>query len=75
MVAPHPTPLSRRQFLGTAAAAVGATALPTLPAQAAGTQPAAPKPPRNPFAYRFAIGDFEAWSISDGHSVFAMGST
>ncbi len=73
MVAPHPTPLSRRQFLGTAAAAVGATALPTLPAQAAGTQPAAPKPPRNPFAYRFAIGDFEAWSISDGHSVFRDG--
>lgn len=73
MDAPHPTPLSRRQFLGTTAAAFGATALSTLPARAADTKPAAPQPPRNPFAYRFAIGEFEAWSISDGHSVFRDG--
>lgn len=72
MDAPHPTPLSRRQFLGTAATALGATAL-ALPTRAADIKPAAPKPPRNPFAYRFAIGDFEAWSISDGHSVFRDG--
>lgn len=30
-------------------------------------------PPRNAFTYRFAIGDLEAWSISDGHMIFREG--
>ncbi len=70
----HPAPSSsRRRFLGAAATALAAAALPSS-ARAADTPPA-PKPsaPRNPFAYRFAIGDLEAWSISDGHMLFKEG--
>lgn len=74
-----PSP-SRRQFLTTAAAAVTAAALTgPLSARAAdgksasSPSPAAPTPSRNAFTYRFAIGDFEAWSISDGHMLFKEG--
>lgn len=75
---PQPTPpSSRRHFLVTAAAALGAAALPGLsPAADTASPPAPPsppKPPRNAFAYRFAIGDLEAWSISDGHMLFKEG--
>lgn len=77
------TPLSsRRQFLGTAATLAAAGSLwpqniPAAEANAAGskvvdTPPPAAKP-RNAFAYRFAIGDCEAWSISDGHMLFREG--
>ena len=56
---------SRRQFLTGSAAILAAAALP-LGSAAADTKPAAPAPLRgNPRAYRFAIGDLEAWSISD----------
>jgi len=71
-----PTPVSsRRQFLGTAAT-FAALALPGTPLKAATAQAPVvtpPKPVRNPFTYRFAIGDIEAWSISDGHMVFRDG--
>lgn len=60
---------SRRQFLGVAAAALGTAFLPRV-ARAA---EAAASRPRNAFAYRFAIGDLEAWSISDGHMLFKEG--
>lgn len=65
----HP---SRRQFLTATAAALAATALPraTLAAEPA---PPPAKPPRNAFAYRFAIGELEAWSISDANSSLREG--
>lgn len=72
-----PLPGSRRQFLGTASAALAAALLPpgsgaaeTKPTPAAAT-PSARQ--RNPFTYRFAIGELEAWSISDGHMLFREG--
>lgn len=68
----NPAPLpSRRHFLGQAAAAVAATAL-ARPLHAADPAPV-PAKPRNAFAYRFGIGDLEAWSISDGHMLFREG--
>lgn len=64
---------SRRDFLATAATATLAAALPrSLQAGEAGAKPAA-APARNPFVYKFAIGDLEAWSISDGHMLFKEG--
>ena len=66
-----PLPLSRRRFL--AAAATGtATALLTSAGHAADSPPPT-APRRNAFVYRFAIGDLEAWSISDGHMLFKEG--
>lgn len=64
---PYP---SRRQFIGTSLAALGAASLP-LRAGAAST-PSAPPPKNlnNPYVYRFNIGGLEAWSISDGHMLF-----
>lgn len=64
-----PLPLSRRRFL-TAAATGSAAALLTPGTVAA---EAAPAPRRNPFIYRFAIGEIEAWSISDGHMLLKDG--
>ncbi len=63
---------SRRQFLAASAAALGAATLPTalLAEEAASTRAIAPTSaaaPRNPFVYKFAIGEVEAWSISDGN--------
>ncbi|MES2695157.1 MAG: MBL fold metallo-hydrolase [Verrucomicrobiota bacterium] len=86
-MAPHHAPLpSRRQFLGTLAAATAAAAtLPVYaqpaqkknpaPAAAAGVAPGPIQPAssRNAFVYKFGIGDIEAWSISDGHMVFKEG--
>lgn len=75
---PHSTPSSRRQFLTTGAALTALAALPGKllagepPTSANSTAPVTPKA-RNPFAYRFAIGDLEAWSLSDGHMVFREG--
>jgi glyoxylase-like metal-dependent hydrolase (beta-lactamase superfamily II) len=68
---PAPLP-SRRQFLGSAAAALAAATLPRTSLAAETSAPAVAKP-RNAFAYRFAIGDIEAWSISDGHMLFKEG--
>jgi glyoxylase-like metal-dependent hydrolase (beta-lactamase superfamily II) len=68
---------TRRQFLGTAATALAGGAL--LPHVSFGAEakstavPATAAKPRNAFAYRFAIGDLEAWSISDGHMLFREG--
>lgn len=64
---PYP---SRRQFIGTSLAALGAASLPSL--AGAASAPAAPpkKNLNNPYAYRFNIGGIEAWSISDGHMLF-----
>ena len=74
MAPTRPLVSSRRQFLGSAAAALGVVALPRMVSAAEGSPaPAALKPARNAFAYRFAIGDLEAWSISDGHMLFKEG--
>ena len=55
----------RRAFLGGVFAAAGGSVL------AQETKPAAvPDPLRNPLAYHFKIGEFDAWSISDGHMLF-----
>ena len=68
-----PTPNSRRQFLAASAAALTIGALPHSFAAAAEKSATVANPPRNPFAYRFAIGDFEAWSISDGNLALGEG--
>jgi glyoxylase-like metal-dependent hydrolase (beta-lactamase superfamily II) len=73
MNTPQATPLSRRAFLGTAtAAAIGGAVLTRTTFAAESTPPSIAKP-RNAFTYRFAIGNLEAWSISDGHMVFKEG--
>ena len=74
MLTPIATPQpSRRQFLATSAAALAASALPRgLSAAETKSAPAA-KPARNPFAYHFAIGDLEAWSISDANASLREG--
>ncbi len=55
----------RRAFLGSFLAAGGGMAM------AQESKPAAaPQAPRNPIIYQFKIGEFDAWSISDGHALF-----
>lgn len=71
-MATSPQLSSRRAFLGSASAAVAAT-FASRSLFAANVTAPAPKPPRNPFTYHFAIGDIEAWSISDGHMLFKEG--
>lgn len=63
----HPTTrFGRRTFLGgVLAAAAGGIALGQQPAP-----PVAPKSHANPLVYQFKIGEFDAWSISDGHMLF-----
>ncbi|WP_193211879.1 MBL fold metallo-hydrolase [Luteolibacter marinus] len=56
----NPSDLSRRGFVGTALAGMAA-----LSASARAQAADAPKPFRDPFVYRFKIGDLEAFSISD----------
>ncbi len=74
-----PDPVSRRRFLHQAALAGAALPLAASAAEKSASAPAAvppaPKPtaPRNPFVYRFGIGEIEAWSISDGHMLFRDG--
>lgn len=71
---------SRRQFfssLGTAFAALG---MPTALSAAQTATDAAGNPIEkktilNPYIYQFRIGDFEAWSISDGYGTFKQGVT
>lgn len=67
------TPTSRRQFLAASATALTAAALPRV--LTAADTPAAPAaaPARNAFAYRFTIGEIEAWSISDANMALKEG--
>ena len=71
----HPTSTTRRTFLGSlTAAAMTTAALPSIVAAEAGTKATGSEPKaRNPFVYRFDVGDIEAWSISDGHMLFREG--
>jgi glyoxylase-like metal-dependent hydrolase (beta-lactamase superfamily II) len=65
---PH-SGMGRRAFLGSTllAAATGfALGQDNKPAAAAA---AAVKPARNPFTYHFKIGEFDAWTISDGNAL------
>ncbi len=59
----------RRAFLGGTFAAVGGLAI----AQEQKTV-AAPSIARNPLIYHFKIGEIDAWSISDGHSLMGKGN-
>lgn len=75
-----PTENSRRDFLGGLGAAFAALGLPGSLAAAqaatdAGGNPIPQKTISNPYVYRFAIGEFEAWSISDGYGTFKQGVT
>jgi len=74
---------SRRHFIGGLGAAIGTLGL-TAPALCA-KQVAADAPTdaegkaipektiSNPYIYKFSIGKFEAWSISDGYGTFTKG--
>ncbi len=71
---------SRRGFLGGMGAAFAALSLPARLAAAQAATDAAGNPiPKktisNPYIYEFAIGEFEAWSISDGYGTFKQGVT
>jgi len=66
---------SRRQFLGNLGAALAAFSIPASLAAAqaandASGNPIAKKMVTNPHIYKFMIGKFEAWSISDGFGTF-----
>ena len=66
---------SRRQFLGNLGAALAAFSIPASLAAAqaandASGNPIAKKTVTNPHIYKFMIGKFEAWSISDGYGTF-----
>jgi hypothetical protein len=54
------TDLSRRGFVGTALAGIAA-----LTAKSSAQDAVPAKPFRDPFVYRFKIGEIEAFSISD----------
>jgi len=62
---------SRRQFLGSLGAAFAALSLPAALSAADAAKTEAKALPRkkitDPYIYKFAIGKFEAWSISDGY--------
>jgi glyoxylase-like metal-dependent hydrolase (beta-lactamase superfamily II) len=71
---------SRRQFLGSLGTAFASLGMPaTLSAAQAATDavgnPIEKKSILNPYIYEFRIGDFEAWSISDGYGTFKQGVT
>ena len=71
---------SRRSFLGNLGATLAALSLPAGLAAAQATTDAAGNPiPKkvisNPYIYKFSIGKFEAWSISDGFGTFRQGVT
>jgi glyoxylase-like metal-dependent hydrolase (beta-lactamase superfamily II) len=63
---------TRRGFLTASAAALASATLARNAAAADSPAPAA-KPSRNAFAYRFAIGDIEAWTLSDGNMALREG--
>ena len=71
---------TRRGFLGGLGAAFATLSLPTplaaaQPATDAAGQPVPKKTISNPYIYQFSIGEFEAWSISDGYGTFKQGVT
>jgi glyoxylase-like metal-dependent hydrolase (beta-lactamase superfamily II) len=68
----HPI-LHRRDFLGSAAAAVAGLAAADASLSADEPSPVPPKRPPNPFVYKFKIGQLDAFSISDGHMLFREG--
>ncbi len=71
MPTPSPAYSTRRHFLGATTAALVAA---TLPRSFAASETAAkPVLSRNAFSYRFAIGDIEAYSISDGSMLLREG--
>ena len=65
---------SRRQFLGSLGAAFAALSLPAALSAADAAKAEAKALPRkkitDPYIYKFSIGKFEAWSISDGYGTF-----
>lgn len=72
------TESTRRGFIGGLGAAFAGLGLATpLAARQAATDAAGnPIPEKtiaNPYIYRFSIGEFEAWSISDGYGTFTKG--
>ena len=72
--------ITRRGFLGGLGAAFATLTLPSpaVAAQAATDAAGNPIPKKtisNPYIYRFSIGEFEAWSISDGYGTFKQGVT
>ena len=69
------TSVTRRSFLRATATCVAAGACSSLSAAQAKALPSDAQAPkaRNPFTYRFSIGEIEAWSISDGHMLFREG--
>jgi len=76
----HLTENTRRGFLGGLGAAFATLSLPIQQAAAQAPNDAAGNPiPKktisNPYIYRFSIGEFEAWSISDGYGTFKQGVT
>lgn len=67
---------TRRQFLGATFAALAGLSLPaSLVAAEADAKPLSKKTITDPYVYKFAIGKFEAWSISDGWGTFKQGVT
>lgn len=67
------TCFSRRDFLSTSAAALAfGQAGPSVALPRSSRDDNLP-PTRNPFVYRFTIGDLEAWSISDANMVLREG--
>jgi glyoxylase-like metal-dependent hydrolase (beta-lactamase superfamily II) len=76
----HLTENTRRGFVGGLGAAFATLSLPIQQAAAQAANDAAGNPiPKktisNPYIYRFSIGEFEAWSISDGYGTFKQGVT
>ncbi|MFK7852289.1 MAG: MBL fold metallo-hydrolase [Akkermansiaceae bacterium] len=74
------TQKTRRGFLGGMGAAFATLGLPSGAASAqsekGSSEEILPKKTiSNPYIYQFAIGDFEAWSISDGYGTFRQGVT
>lgn len=72
MLTPTP-PSSRRQFLSATVATLAAAALPRSALSAESAAAPTPVSARNSTAYRFAIGDFDAWSISDANMALKEG--
>lgn len=71
---------SRRRFLTSLGTAVTALGMPASLNAAntvteAGGNSIDKKTILNPYIYQFRIGDFEAWSISDGYGTFKQGVT
>jgi glyoxylase-like metal-dependent hydrolase (beta-lactamase superfamily II) len=69
----NPSQLTRRGFVGSAFSGVAATGAIALGGSAIAQQPESKKPFRNPFVYKFHIGDMEAYSISDCNIAFREG--